>query len=69
MEPVERLVNASEHTFYGPGLGWLPALPIHYELAYSTLPARIRDAWAVFRCRATAVQWPHQRRHKEAPRG
>jgi hypothetical protein len=36
---------------------WLPSLP----LPFYSLRARIADAIAVFRYRATAVQWPHQR--------
>lgn len=41
---------------------WLPSLP----LPMFGLRDRIADALAVFRGRATAVQWPHQRR-KEHP--
>jgi hypothetical protein len=36
---------------------WLPSLPLPmFGLRY-----RLADAWAVFKGRATAVQWPHQR--------
>lgn len=37
---------------------WLPALP----LPLFTLRSRLDDAWAVWTGRATAVQWPHQRK-------
>jgi hypothetical protein len=36
---------------------WLPSLP----LSMFTLRSRLADAWAVWKGRATAVQWPHQR--------
>jgi len=36
---------------------WLPAVPLPY---YPEWPGRIRDAWAVLRGRAEAVQWPEQ---------
>lgn len=36
---------------------WLPALPIQPTF----LRSRLLDAWAVWKGKATAVQWPHQR--------
>lgn len=57
---IERLMKNNPSSSYG-AFGWLPSLPIHYDRRYAMLRDRLRDAWAVFTCRAVAVQWPHHR--------
>ena len=42
---------------------WLPSLPLPmFGLRY-----RLSDAWLVLTGRATAVQWPHQRKAEAQP--
>lgn len=58
MERIEDLLDCQTQIVDG---RWIPSLPIQP----SWIMRRLRDAWAVWRMRATAVQWPHQR----APQG
>ena len=41
---------------------WIPAIPMRS----GTVLHWIADAWAVLTGRATAVQWPHQRKSHES---
>ena len=55
MERIEDLVsgeNQQEHEGK-----WIPARPLPF---YGLIP-QFKDAWAVFTCKALAVQWPEQR--------
>ncbi len=37
---------------------YMPARPLNGTRAYASLWSRLRDAWAVFTCRAEAFTWP-----------
>lgn len=50
---------------YGDGK-WVPSRP--YGGFVPARFGRLRDAWAVFRGRAEAVQWPDQRAQEGSPR-
>ena len=60
MERIEDLMCSGVQAHYKTteGEGWLPSLSIQPTF----ITYRLRDAWAVFTGRATAIQWPHQRR-------
>jgi len=37
---------------------WVPARPLTYTRAHCPMITRIKDAWAVFWCKAEAFKWP-----------
>jgi len=37
---------------------WVPARPLNGQKEYASFGQRIKDAWAVFMCRAEAFVWP-----------
>lgn len=37
---------------------WVPARPLNVKKGYATISDRIKDAWAVFTCKAEAFKWP-----------
>jgi len=37
---------------------WVAARPLNYQRKYMSFWNRIRNAWAVFTCKAEAFSWP-----------
>lgn len=63
MTTIEELYRADYSPLsgpHGPDGRWLPARPYGGFAPFGPW-GRLKDAWAVFRGRAEAVQWPDQR--------